>query len=188
MILKDSFEGKIEREFMELLKINNRSDLNNLYQNIDESCFIAVEGLIFDNAGYWILHRRGPGCRDEQYKLEGIGGSIAKGEDFHHALKREIIEEVGTLAKVDIIGVMEVRKDTVFDRRLNRTVTWIIVSFLCKYSNGELLRMEPDKNLGYEKFHITKIPQDELSSSSRSAYLTLKRNWEDIKDILKVTG
>lgn len=143
--------------------------------------FVAVEGLVFDENYNWILMRRGPGCRDEQFKLEGIGGRVENDRDFIPALQRELKEEAGESAVIDIVDLLEIRTDTVHDSRLDKTVTWVIVSFICVYKSGDLEICEPTKNLGFEKFQLTDIKVTELSSSTKVAYKTLKANWEQVK-------
>lgn len=145
-----------------------------------DNCFVAVEGLIFDWENNWILHRRGPGCRDEHYKLEGIGGKIDRNEEFMSALLREISEEAGTKVKIKIVDILEVRKDTVYDHRLKKKITWLILSYICAYIDGQFEICEPEKNLGYEKVEIGNANIEELSSSSKAAYTKLIENWSDI--------
>lgn len=151
----------------------------------EDCCFIAAEGLIFNNANQWILHRRGPKCRDEQYKLEGIGGRIDKGEEFLPALLREISEEAGEDVKINVVDILEVRHDTVYDSRLNKKITWLIVSYICCYIEGQFQICEPEKNLGYELVTIGNANIDDLSSSSKAAYTKLVDNWDEIKIALK---
>ncbi|MCD8048043.1 MAG: NUDIX domain-containing protein [Clostridia bacterium] len=141
---------------------------------------MAVEGLIFDSNYNWILHRRGPKCRDEQYKLEGIGGRVQIGELFVFALLREIAEEVGKTVKVKIIQILEVRRDTVFDARLNKTISWLIISYICVHLEGSFEICEPEKNLGFERIKIGEANVEELSSSSKAAYVKLTENWDEI--------
>lgn len=146
----------------------------------EDNCFVAAEGLLFDWENRWILHRRGPKCRDERYKLEGIGGRINKDEEFMPALLREISEEAGEQVKVKVVDILEVRKDTVYDNRLNKKITWLIISYICAYLEGQFEICEPEKNLGYEKIEIEKADIDQLSSSSKAAYSKLMDNWQEI--------
>lgn len=150
-----------------------------------DNCFVAAEGLIFDQDNHWILHRRGPKCRDEHYKLEGIGGRIDKNEEFMPALLREISEEAGVQVKIKIVDILEVRKDTVYDYRLNKKITWLIVSYICAYMGGQFEVCEPEKNLGYEKVEIGNANKEELSSSSKAAYIKLLENWQGIREKLE---
>ncbi|MBT9140305.1 MAG: Nucleoside triphosphatase NudI [Dehalococcoidia bacterium] len=146
--------------------------------------FVAVEGLVFDEGNKWILMRRGPGCRDEQYKLEGIGGRVDDESDLVAALARELREEAGEDALISVVEPFEIRTDTVFDSRLNRTITWVIASFICVHKSGDMKICEPTKNLGFEKLTLSEISIDELSSSAKSAYAELLENWESVKEII----
>ena len=113
-------------------------------------------------------------------KLEGIGGRIDKREEFVPALLREISEEAGTQVRIKVVDILEVRKDTVFDYRLDKKITWLIVSYICTYLSGEFKICEPDKNLGYERVEIGNVNKEELSSSSKAAYAKLMDKWDDI--------
>lgn len=168
-------------------KVYLTSDLKALIESADiefDPQFIAVEGLVFDTDNKWILMRRGPGCRDEQFKLEGIGGRIDNENDLAKALYRELEEEAGCKADIKVISPFEIRTDTVYDSRLCKTITWIIVSFICAYKGGELEVREPTKNLGYQRFLLSEIVNDDLSSSAKSAFVVLQDKWDEVKDIL----
>lgn len=165
-------------------KVNSKEELIQLLLelNIDlNDDFIAVDGIVLDEKYNWILMRRGPGCRDEQNKLEGIGGRVKANEKFDAALKREIKEEVGENVDIKVLDLFEIRTDTTFDIRTQKNITWIIISFICFYKSGALKIMEPTKNLGFEKFSIHDIDVNELSSSSKTAYDSLKNSWNEIK-------
>ena len=107
---------------------------------------VAVEGLIFDENFQWILHERGEGARDEVGKLEGIGGRFEGEATFRDTLEREIREEVGLKAQIEILGNFEVRLDTVVVPDSNKERHWVIVSHLCRLIGGELEIREPHKN------------------------------------------
>lgn len=89
-----SQEIKDIKELKSLLKDNK--EILNEYQ-------VAVIVYVFDNENRIIFQRRGMGCRDERLKLETIGGRVKEKDlDFRAALQREITEEVGTNANVEI--------------------------------------------------------------------------------------
>ena len=80
-------EVKNMKELKEILKDNNI---------IAKDYKVAVIVYAFDENNKIIFQRRGPGCRDERFKLETIGGRVKEDDiDFRTALNREIIEEVG---------------------------------------------------------------------------------------------
>jgi len=73
------------------------------YKQVPKEYKVAVIVFAFDKENRLILQRRGPECRDERFKLEGIGGGVkATDADFRSALQREIIEEVGSNANIKI--------------------------------------------------------------------------------------
>lgn len=135
-----------------------------------------MEALIFSDEGKLLLHKRGKGCRDEIGKLEGIGGRFEESDEtFLSALKREIREEVGEEAQIEMTSFFEVRKDTIRDMKNNQEQHWIIISYLCKYLRGELKIMEPHKNEGFFFVDLSTVDEKILSSSTVSALQSLKR-------------
>src|SRR5699024_3176477 len=72
-------------------------------RNIPKEYEVAVIVYAFDKDNKIIFQRRGPGCRDERFKLETIGGRVKQNDiDFRSALQREIVEEVGSDADIEI--------------------------------------------------------------------------------------
>jgi len=55
----------------------------------------CVEYFITDGEGHWLIHERGPECRDEQGRWDFGGGAQEYGEDRFTALCREVEEEWG---------------------------------------------------------------------------------------------
>jgi ADP-ribose pyrophosphatase YjhB (NUDIX family) len=136
-----------------------------------------VEALIFSTDGKLLLHKRGKGCRDEIGKREGIGGGFEESdENFLNALNREIKEEVGQDAQIEVDSFFEIRKDTVRDVKANQEQHRIIISYLCTYIGGELKIMEPHKNEGFSFVDIHTVEEKTLSSSAFSALQSLKKN------------
>lgn len=169
------------KNFDELEEVlSNRNDVPKPYS-------VAVEALVFDSSDNWILMERGPGCRDEIGKLEGIGGRVENDSDFRSALKREIVEEVGNNARIDILRFFEARKDTVEvpNSLINEKKHWVIISYICFLRSGELVISEPEKNHGFIRVSIEEIDPFKLSSSAASALISLKRSKSEIKKLLK---
>ena len=136
---------------------------------------IAVEALIFSEDGKLLLHKRGKGCRDEIGKLEGIGGRFEEADgNFLDAIKREIREEMGEEAQIEVGSFFEIRKDAVRDVKNDHEQHWIIVSYLCKYIGGALKIMEPHKNEGFFFVDIHAVDETTLSSSALSALQSLR--------------
>ena len=155
-------------------------------RDVPEPYSVAVEALVFDDEGRWVLMERGPECRDEVGKLEGIGGGVEDGDDdLRAALRREIREKVGTDADITVGGFFEARTDTVepttegVDER-----HWIVVSYLCRLEGGELKRREPGKNEGFHRLDLDEVEPERLSSSARSAFESLRSEPERVERLL----
>ena len=90
---------------------------------------VAVICFLFDKSGDLILQRRGPGARDEVGMLEAIGGSVnGTDADFRAALERELVEEAGKNAKIEIGDFIGAQIDGKTDRNSGEFVNWIIRS------------------------------------------------------------
>lgn len=140
----------------------------------------AVEAIIFDLENRWVLHKRGPACRDEKFLLEGIGGEIEQGESINEAIDRELCEEVGCDADIEIRKIIAARCNTnsVGER-------WGIISVVCLLIGGKLRIMEEDKNLGYKISHVKNVNYEELSSSTKILYNFIRDNQSEIMGLLK---
>ena len=139
---------------------------------------IAVEALLFDEFGRWILMRRGEASRDGVGKLEGIGGMVEAGDaSLRDALSREIREEAGGVSFV-VKGFFEVRFDCVLNEsgRCGRQ-DWIIVSYLALLGNGDPIVHEPERNLGYVRLRLDEVDRRDLSPSARAAHGALSARW-----------
>ena len=155
-------------------------------QEIPEKFYVAVESSIFDKDKKWILMRRGPGCKDGRFKLEGIGGGIeATDTTFRDGLRREISEEAGDEAVINVKKFLYARTEKVFDLHANVEKVWIILSYVAVLEKGELLVMEKDKNLGYERYEMDKVNLEELTDCARSTYAKMKANWDVIKEVIE---
>lgn len=171
-------------------EVRNRKELEKMVSKRDEvpdEFSIAAEAIIFDQDKQWLLMKRGPACRDEIGKLEGIGGSVEdQDETFQDTVKREIREEAGDDVEVEIIDFFEVRKDTVEPAQTDGDEKhWIIVSFICQLKSGDPKIMEPEKNTGYYRKSINEVDTEKLSSSSKSAVQSLKENWDSVERKLR---
>lgn len=173
------------------LKLEEPKDIKELEQIvkeidiIPEKFYVAVEANIFDKDKKWIFMRRGPGCKDGRFKLEGIGGGVEKEDsNFREALKREISEESGNEAVINIRKFLYARTEEVFDLHKNINKFWIILSYIGVLESGELKVMEKDKNLGYERYSIDEIKKEELTQCAKSAYQKIRENWEELQNVI----
>ena len=157
-----SQEVKNMKELNELLKNNN--DISKEYE-------VAVIVYAFDKDNKIVFQRRGPGCRDERLKLETIGGRVKESDvDFRTALKREITEEVGTKANIELEEFIVSTYAKTFDDRYNKEQNWIYLVYKGKLQSGELEISEPTKCLGYERYKIGEVNEDELSNGAKELY------------------
>lgn len=155
-------EVKDIKELKEILKDNN---------NISKDYKVAVIVYAFDKDNRIIFQRRGPGCRDERFKLETIGGRVKENDiDFKTALNREIIEEVGTDAKIEIEEFITSTYATTFDNRYDKEQPWVYLVYKGTLKSGELTIAEPDKCLGYERYKIGEVDEKELSNGAKELY------------------
>lgn len=119
---------------------------------------IAVILIATDKNGNILLQRRGPKARDEQFKLENIGGGLDTSDlTFKAALLREIKEEAGDNAVFQIDDFLGCFEDN---------FKWLFLVYKGRYIGGDLIVMEPEKALGYEFYSIQDLPQEELSVGS----------------------
>lgn len=123
----------------------------------------AVIALITDVNGQVLLQRRGPKSRDDCNKLADIGGAFEKGDlNFKEALFREIHEEVGRKAKIEVEKFVGCFWHCKYEPRSKKDVNWLFLVYKCKYIEGSLLYNEPGKCLGYEFYQKDKLPKSEM--------------------------
>ena len=128
---------------------------------------VAVVGFIFDKNGNLVLHRRGPGARDEIGKLQALGGSVNAGDgDFRNALIRELAEECGTDAKFEITDFIGAQLDGKIDGHSHTFVNWIILGYKVNLISGELINNEPDRCVGFEKAPMGEFNLTETSTTA----------------------
>ena len=121
-------EVKDMKELREVLKDNNE---------ISKDYEVAVIVCAFDKDNKIIFQRRGLGCRDEQLKLETIGGRVKESDiDFRTALKREIIEEVGKEADIELEEFIVATYAKTFDVRNNKEQNWIYLLYKGNFKGG----------------------------------------------------
>ena len=171
----------LEREVEDLEELGREVENK---EEIPSEYHIAVESLLFDRDLNWILMKRGPGCRDEIGKLEGVGGQVEGNENFKEALRREISEEVGDKADIEVLNFFEVRRD-IPNSKEDKEEFWLVVSFLCLLRSGDLKIKEPEKNKGFHHVNVHEIDSEKLSSSASSALRSIREEWPEIKSKLR---
>ena len=168
-----SKEVKDMNELNEVLKSN--TEISKEYE-------VAVIVYAFDKENKIIFQRRGLGCRDEQLKLETIGGRVKKSDiDFRTALQREITEEVGTNANIELQEFIVSTYAKTFDVRNNKEQDWIYLVYKGNLKSGELKIAEPNKCLGYERYKIGEVNENELSKGARELYNIVSEKYSYLK-------
>ena len=159
---------------LNIKEVNNIQELKDIiksHKDVPQDFQVAVIVYAFDKENRIIFQRRGMGCRDERLKLETIGGRVKEEDlDFRTALKREIVEEVGEDAVINIEEFITATFTTTFDNRYNRTQSWIYLVYKGKLESGELEIAEPDKCIGYERYKIGEVDETELSNGAKEIY------------------
>ncbi len=147
-------------------------------RNIVDDYEVAVIVYAFDKDNKIIFQRRGEACRDERLKLETIGGRVKEtDENFRTALQREIIEEVGEEADIEIEEFIIATYAKTFDVRYSKEQNWIYLVYKGSLKRGELQIAEPSKNLGYERYQIGKVPENQLSKGAKELYAIVKEKY-----------
>ncbi len=162
-------------------EVKNQKELEDVLKNHDEvadNYEVAVIVYAFDTENRIIFQRRGSGCRDERLKLETIGGRVKDSDlDFRAALHREIFEEVGRDADIEIQEFIVATHAKTFDCRSQKEQDWIYLVYKGNLKSGELQIAEPEKCLGYERYHIGEVDEQELSNGAREIYAIVKEKY-----------
>lgn len=165
-------------------EVRNMKELAQILQDKNEvpkEYKVAVIVFAFDKNNKIILQRRGPGCRDERFKLEGIGGGVKSTDsDFRSALHREITEEVGKNAQISIDTFITAIGEKTLDLRDNQEKYWILLAYKGTLQDGKLEVAEPDKNLGYERYDLNNVDENELSIAAKKFYQIMRENRKNI--------
>lgn len=118
---------------------------------------------IQDKNGKILLQQRGKKSRDEIGLYEAVGGSVDKADkDYKSAIIREMKEEMGEEAKIDLLGSIGIFHCQKAD------INWVFVVFMGTYINGKINIMEPDKCLRYKFFDYEEaIKSNKVSDSCK---------------------
>lgn len=166
-------------------EVKNMKELEEIVKDNDlvsKEYEVAVIVYAFDKENKIIFQRRGLGCRDEQLKLETIGGRVKKNDiDFRRALQREITEEVGTNANIEIEDFIISTYVKTYDTRYNKEQSWIYLVYKGNLESGQLKIAEPDKCLGYERYKIGEVDEKELSNGAKELYRIVSEKYSYLK-------
>ena len=148
-------------------EVNNLNELINLVKDkVSGQIKVAVVCMLFDEDNKLILHRRGPGARDEVGKLLAIGGSYnASDGTFRSALLRELNEEAGSKAHYELGEFIGGLYHSSFDNIAMKQTNWIILGYKGTFT-GELENVELDRCSGFERYKVEDLNRDELGIST----------------------
>lgn len=168
-----------ENEVMDMKELSKVIENN---KEISKDYEVAVIIYVFDRENKIIFQRRGLGCRDERLKLETIGGRVKDSDiNFKSALNREITEEVGVDADIEIEEFIISTYAKTFDNRYNKEQDWIYLVYKGSLKSGELKIEEPDKCLGYERYKIGEVNENELSNGAKELYKIVSEKYNYLK-------
>lgn len=128
---------------------------------------VATVCFIFDKSGNLVLHRRGPGARDEIGKLQAIGGSVNKNDlNLRDSLARELAEESGTNCEIKVTKFIGAQLDGKVDKTTGEFVNWIVLAYEGRILNGELENLEPERCVGFERAPLGEFKREDLSDTA----------------------
>lgn len=138
---------------------------------------VAVVCFIFDKNGNLVLHRRGPGARDEIGKLQAIGGSVNKNDaDLRDSLARELREEAGSNCEIKVTKFIGAQLDGKVDKTTGEYVNWIILAYEGSIISGELENLEPERCVGFERAPLDGFKREDLSNTAYNFIQTMLSN------------
>ena len=142
---------------MEYYQIDGKIDLSKFnYPNQH----LAVIAHIINENGEILLQKRGIDARDNAGIYEDVSGEVEEyDKTFLAAIKREIREEIGDMALIELQekGIYHLYKNT---------INWLFIIYLGKYYGGEIKIMEPHKCQGYKFFTYEELENSQLVSES----------------------
>lgn len=134
-----------------------------------DSFSVAVEALILNKDRKLLLLERGPLARDENGKLEGVGGRV-EAEDLRLELLREVHEEIGADIVLDNVRFVELKNDVIADSGKR----WVIASYVCELKAGESRICEPGKVDAIHWVDYQQVGQSRLTSSCVQSIKSLR--------------
>lgn len=121
---------------------------------------VVLCNLCHNGEGEYALGLRSDKCRDEHFTWEPTGsGGLKFGEEIEIAIKREILEELGTEAqKIEFIGLHEA-----FREIDGQKTHWLYIVNKVQVDKNLVKIAEPDKCTKLDWFTIENFPQPLMS-------------------------
>lgn len=92
-------------------------------------------------------------------------------------MQREILEEVGENANIQLEEFIVATYTKTFDNRYQKEQNWIYLLYKGTLKSGELEITEPTKNLGYERYKLGEVNEEELSNGAKELYHIVKEKY-----------
>lgn len=138
---------------------------------------VTTSFLCYDEAGEFVMAKRGQNARDEQGTWDQGGGGLKWGVTAEDNVRREVLEEYGANPlKVDFLGYHDV-----FRTLADGTPThWLLLSFAVKVDRDEVKNCEPDvlDDIGWftlnsfpSPLHSQQVPFFERYKEQLKAYI-----------------
>jgi 8-oxo-dGTP diphosphatase len=107
-----------------------------------------------DGKGNYVLHRRGPGARDENGKWDCGGGSLEVHENVLDCLRKEVREEYCTEPKsIEFLGYTDSHRS-----HKGEKVHWVALAFRVLVDPDEVKIGEPHKFDDIGWFRVSHLP------------------------------
>lgn len=146
---------------MKFYKMDHKVSKTDLQKFNFENRKIAVIVHIEDNNGKILLQQRGIKSRDENGLYEDVGGSVENTDiDFESAIIREMKEEMGTDAKIELLDSTDIY------HVCKNNINWVFIIFKGIYISGNIHIMEPEKCMGYKFFTYEEAINSNLVTES----------------------
>lgn len=116
---------------------------------------VTTPFLCNDGKGNFVLHRRGPKCRDEKGCWDFGSGKLEFGETLEHAVLREAREEYGITGKIQ----EQLPAYSLLRKQHGKMTHWLVVPFLVKVDVKKARMMEQGKATAIGIFRLDALPK-----------------------------
>lgn len=115
---------------------------------------ITVTFRCHDGKGNFLMHKRGPKCRDEHGRWDFGGGKLEYMENPEEATIREVYEEYGIKGTID----GQFPPYTLIRENNGVRTHWLVLSFFVKADISKAKIMEPGKAAELGIFRLDNLP------------------------------
>lgn len=116
---------------------------------------VTVSYFCHDGKGNYVLHRRGPACRDEHGRWDCGGGAVEFGDTVLLTLAKEIKEEFGTEPlEYEFLGFRDV-----FREHEGVPTRWISLDYKVHLERDKVVNAEPHKFSDLSWYRLDALPE-----------------------------